>query len=124
MSRPITDAKLLRITRDFRAGILGDVPSRSMCFAVCAPLVGFLDMLGVRSELVEVDFGFINHVFLRLADGRVLDPTADQFLDRDDDCFQEVCEHGPPLPDVYLGPMPAVYAHWIDQARATSGAPT
>jgi hypothetical protein len=76
----MTDQELIEIATDFRAGILGSRPSTDMCFAVSAPLQGFLSALyGIQTELEEVDFGDTNHVWLRLGDGRVLDPTADQF---------------------------------------------
>jgi hypothetical protein len=64
-----------------------------MCFAVCAPLQPLLYLAGVESELVEVSFAEVNHCFLRLSDGRILDPTADQFG----------------LEPVYLGAMPLKY---------------
>lgn len=41
--------------------------------------------------------GTTNHVFIRLADGRILDATADQFG----------------LAPIYLGHMPAQYLAWI-----------
>lgn len=87
--------ELISIARGFRQGILGKRPSVGMCMAVCAPLQGFLSAVhGLETTIEEVDFGFINHVYLRLADGRILDPTADQF---------------PDMPDVYLGPWPEAY---------------
>lgn len=70
-----------------------------MCMVVAAPLQGLLSALyGVETELVEVEFETINHVYLRLPDGRILDPTADQF---------------PGMPDVYLGPWPEVYEQMV-----------
>lgn len=76
----MTDAELIEVATDFRAGLLGGRPSTDMCFAVSAPLQGLLSALyGVETVLEEVDFGDTNHVWLRLADGRILDPTADQF---------------------------------------------
>lgn len=76
----MTDAQLIRIARQFRRGILGTRASTRMCMAVNAPLQGFLAALyGVETTLEEVDFGHINHVWLRLSDGRILDATADQF---------------------------------------------
>lgn len=59
-----------------------------MCAVVCYPLQGYLGFLGVGTELVEVMLQYSNHFFLRMPDGRVLDPTADQFEG----------------PKVYLGP--------------------
>ena len=93
-SRGMSDAALIRFATEFRAGILDGDPSDMMCFAVCAPLASMLRLSGVETELVESDLGEVNHYWLRLADGRVLDPTADQF----NWCNTEQ------LPPVYLGP--------------------
>lgn len=68
-----------------------------MCFAVCGPLQPLLSLAGVETELVEAwfkrEYGEQNHYWLKLPDGRILDPTADQFG----------------LPAVYLGPIPEDY---------------
>jgi hypothetical protein len=89
----MTDAQLVEFASEFREGILDGTPSWMMCFAVCAPLVTLLDIHGVKAEMVEGDLGEFNHVWLKLADGRVLDPTADQFNEFGFD----------PMPPVYLG---------------------
>ncbi len=66
-----------------------------MCLVVAAPLQGLLSAVyGFGTDLEEVDFGCTNHVYLRLPDGRILDPTADQFDG---------------MPDVYCGPWPEAY---------------
>ena len=76
----MTDAELIEVARDLRAGILGKRASAGMCMVVSAPLQGLLSAIyGVETTLETLDFGIINHVWLRLADGRVLDATADQF---------------------------------------------
>jgi hypothetical protein len=63
--------------------------------AVCYPLQGYLSALhGLQTEVVESDLGECNHVWLKLPDGRALDPTADQF----NYCNPEK------MPPVYLGP--------------------
>lgn len=98
----MTDKRLTRIAEDFRDGLLNGRHSRLMCFAVCAPLQSLLSISGIETELVEVEFPGINHFYLRLLDGRILDPTADQF----------------DLPAVYLGPVPEKYrdmtvAEWV-----------
>lgn len=89
----MTDSQLREAVAAFRAGILGGRPADGMCFAVCAPLQGYLEMFGIRTELVEVYFAECNHVWLQLTDGRIIDPTADQFG----------------LEPVYVGPPPLVY---------------
>lgn len=83
----------------FRKGVLGKEPSDRMCFAVCAPLQGFLSILGYDTQLVEGDFGRTNHFWLKLPDGSIIDPTADQFRKPD----------GSPMPKVYIGELPAWY---------------
>lgn len=85
--------ELVKLAREFRRGILDGRSSKSMCFAVCWPLSGLLEAAGVRTELVEGDFGSVNHFWLKLPNGDILDPTADQFG----------------LEPVYIGPLPTVY---------------
>ncbi len=97
------DAQLKKFVLEFREGILGGRSSHMMCFAICSPLAPLLEMSGVKCELVE---GVVvwtysgkafetNHFWFSLPDGRIIDPTADQF-DPDGD-------------KVYLGPKPANY---------------
>lgn len=86
----MSDADLIEFATEFREGILGDRSSRDMCAAVSWPLAGLLCVFGVKCETVESDLGYCNHVWIKLAGGRVLDPTADQF--------------DPRYPPVYLGP--------------------
>ena len=75
----MTDAELLRVARGFRRGILSKRSSNGMCCAICLPLAALLRFYGVRCRLAEGDAGPCNHVWIRLSDGRVLDPTYDQF---------------------------------------------
>ena len=80
----MNDKELLQFCEDFRDGILNGRSSDCMCFVVCAPLQGLLSVHGVKSDLVEIDlphpdYEIANHFFLQLGDGRILDPTADQF---------------------------------------------
>lgn len=91
----MTDKQILKAATGFRKGILGKGPSYGMCFAVSAPLEGLLNLHGVEAKLTQImrGRGKGNHCFLTLPDGRVLDPTADQF-----NSFTN--EH---LPPVYLG---------------------
>lgn len=101
----MSDRKLKRLAAQFRDGILAGRSSEFMCFAVCAPLQAFLAALGLETQLVEVRFPEVNHVWLRLPDGRILDPTADQFG----------------LEPVYLGRIP--FAYETLQARLRFGEP-
>jgi hypothetical protein len=89
----MSDKQLTKFAREFRFGVLSGRRPHGMCFAVCAPLQTLLELAGVETELVEGDVGEWNHVWLRLHDGRILDPTADQFG----------------LAAVYLGALPPNY---------------
>ena len=84
----MTDEEIIRIARDFRDGMLEDRPSDRMCAMVSLPLAGMLSYFGLPCECESAEFEWGNHVWIRLADGRVLDATADQF---------------PDFPPVYLG---------------------
>lgn len=91
----MSDDELIAIARDFRDGILGGRPSDMTCAMVSWPLAGYLQALcGVDCEAVESDLGHMNHIWIKLPDGRALDATADQFSDS---------KNGQRLPPVYLG---------------------
>jgi hypothetical protein len=95
---------LRQIALDFRKGLLGDRTSASMCFIVCAPLQSYLAQLGIITGLLECyirdkEGNGHHHYFLLLQDGNILDPTADQFTRPDDS----------PMPEVYIGELPAWY---------------
>ena len=91
----MSDKKLLKFVAAFRAGILNGRSSAMMCAAVCLPLQTLLSCChGIEATIETTEFAEVNHYWLRLPDGRILDPTADQFG----------------LEPVYLGPLPRVYA--------------
>lgn len=91
----MTDAELIQIASDFREGILDGRSSERMCAAVSWPIGAYLESIcGIETEAIEGDLGHMNHVWLRLSDGRVLDATADQF----NRLFPDLN-----LPSVYLG---------------------
>lgn len=103
-SRP-TDLRILtrpsaQEEAGFRKGILGKRQSDMMCAAVCYPLASLLNISGVKCEAVESDLGECNHVWIRLADGRALDPTGDQFN----------LVNSEKMPPVYLGPPLKIHA--------------
>jgi hypothetical protein len=89
----MTDADLVKIAADIRDGIIGDGPSAWMCAAISWPLAALLRFHGVTCDCVETDLGHCKHIWIRLADGRALDATADQFNHFSD------CD----FPEVYLG---------------------
>jgi hypothetical protein len=106
----MTERDLTRVARDMRQAIVNGVGAgdpTDLYFAICAPLQGWLAFMGLDLELVEADFGWTNHCWLALPDGRILDPTADQFA-----------RHGVELPAVYLGPLPDAYRRWMREADA------
>lgn len=95
---------IYRIAVDFRKGILNGKPSNWMCRAVCLPLQGYLGILGYEVELrdgvlFDTDGDELYHTWLRLPDGRILDPTADQFNEA----------MGKSMPPVYIGELPEWY---------------
>lgn len=76
----MNDRQLIKQATAFREGILGGQPSAGMCAAVSWPLAAYLRALcGIECETEEGENGTGNHVWIRLADGRVLDATADQY---------------------------------------------
>ena len=98
--RPIaSDRELLRIARDLREHItLGGKPN-GYCIAVCLPLSVWLTRHGRPAIDVHGGVGDWQHAWIALDDGRILDPTADQF---NGGCW-------PKMPQVYLGALPAHY---------------
>lgn len=101
----MTDKQLVRFVAAFRDGILGGDPSDHYCFMISAPLEAMLRLDGLEVELIESDLGFMNHFWLRLADGRALDPTADQFNSYDNKQRPPIYL-GPPMPDIHPAPAP------------------
>lgn len=97
----LVQKKIHRVATSFREGLLGrEKAGTGMCFAVCAPLQGYLSAaMGIATELVEVQFPETNHVWLELDADTILVPTADQFG----------------LSAVYIGPVPDIYREWMDE---------
>lgn len=75
----MTDKDLRDFARSFAKGILGAKPDDLMCFAVSAPLAGYLNFLGVQCELVEGEVGGSQHYWIEFPDKRIIDVTAKQF---------------------------------------------
>lgn len=92
--------ELKKIVTEFREGILSGAPSAFMCMAVCVPMESYLSMCGYPVSMVHgtVDLPDydMDHVWLELPDGTIVDPTADQFSELN-------------LPPVYIGVLPAAY---------------
>lgn len=99
----MTDQQLRRFVRSFRKALIGDHSSEDCCAVVCWPLAALLVAHGITVDAVESKTSWNgNHVWLRLPDGRALDPTADQ--------FSEHLERR--MPKVYLGrPIPEIHQY-------------
>lgn len=95
----MTTRKLKRVCAEFRSGLLNNRPSQGMCAVVSYPLAGFLSVMGVDCEIKTGDVGCWNHVWLVMADGNVIDATADQF-------GYEAVYIGPPL-QIHMEPSRA-----------------
>jgi len=91
----VTDKQLLSTALDFRRGVIENKKSTNWCYAISAPLEGYLNFIGVYCELTIGYIGDTEHFWITLPNGRILDPTADQFSDD--------------MPKVYLGRIPNNY---------------
>ena len=95
----MTDQELIKVTTEFTKGLTkNDIDQK--CFVISAPLSGYLSFLGIENELIECEVRtpteLCGHYCIELPDGRILDPTAGQFV-------------GLNLPRVYLGKLPKSY---------------
>lgn len=93
------DRDLLRIARAARERITLGGPSSGYCAVVCVPLATYLTRRGLPAEDVHGAVGEWQHSWVALSDGRILDPTADQFN----------CPGASRMPPIYLGARPAHY---------------
>ena len=94
----MNDLELIDFCEGLKVGVLDGRASNFMCAAVCWPLSGALEMLRVKHEIVESDLGECNHIWIKLEDGRALDPTAEQFND-----YFGLDIIGQAMPSIYLG---------------------
>lgn len=80
----MTELELKNMAKEFSEGVLGKHGSTDMCFAVCSPLATFLNFSGVECDITEgeisYDGGTWHHYWITLPDGKIIDPTADQFV--------------------------------------------
>lgn len=87
---PFTDDELIALAWDFRVQLIGE---RGMSFGmgstIAAPLASHLNDHGLDVELCESDHSDLpnspwhEHYWIALPDGRVLDPTYDQFFEEE-----------------------------------------
>lgn len=76
----MTEKQIAKIAREFTECLLDGRPTTDMCYMVCSPLVSFLNYLGVECTLTEGELqDTYHHFWITLSDGRIIDPTADQF---------------------------------------------
>ena len=99
-SAPIQDDReLLRIARAARERITLGGPSSGYCAVVCVPLATYLTRRGLAAEDIHGAVGEWQHSWIALCDGRILDPTADQFNRNS----------ASRMPPIYLGVRPTHY---------------
>jgi hypothetical protein len=98
----MSDEELLEFVADFRDGILNGRSPDHMCYMVSWPLHSALNALGFQCYLVSGAWDeTMDHFWIELPDGRILDPTASQFPRLPD---------GGEMPEVYLGALPEGYS--------------
>lgn len=93
------DRDLLRLARAAREQITLGGRSNGYCAVVCVPLATYLTRRGLPAVDVHGAVGDWQHTWIELGDGRILDPTADQFNRAS----------ARRMPPVYLGARPAHY---------------
>lgn len=73
------DKELIKAIKGFVKGLLNGRSTTDMCYVVCSPLVAFLSAIKVDATLTEGEVNEYHHFWITLSDGRIIDPTADQF---------------------------------------------
>lgn len=98
---PITsDQQIMRIARATRDRITLGGRSSGYCAVVCVPLAVYLTSRGVSAVDIHGAVGEWQHTWIALENGRILDPTADQFNSK---------QYAARMPQIYLGPIPPHY---------------
>lgn len=101
------DEILKAFALSFRNKVIGYSSSEGWCRTVSSSLLPLLAEHGVKGVLEQAEVykergnaaSLVSHTFIRLDDGRILDPTADQFRS----------PTGNQMPKVFLGPIPPWY---------------
>lgn len=75
----MTSKQIGRASKTFTAGLLGNGTRTNKCWHVCSPLCGYLGACGVQCQTVEGEVQGNHHYWIELFDGRIIDPTAEQF---------------------------------------------
>lgn len=73
------DAEIRKIAKGFVKGLLDGRSTVDMCYMVCSPLAAYLSFCKVDCTLTEGEVNGYHHFWITLADGKIIDPTADQF---------------------------------------------
>jgi hypothetical protein len=98
----MNDEEIIKLVTSFRKGVLGKKSPYMNCHIVSLPLQGYLSIIGINTNIevgtINIKGFYGNHVWLKLEDGRIVDPTASQFN-----------KFGQDMPDVYLGEKPEWY---------------
>jgi hypothetical protein len=75
----MSNEEIKKIAKGFTKGLLDGRPTTDMCYVVCSPLVAYLHFCGIDCSLTEGEVNQYHHFWITLSDGRIVDPTADQF---------------------------------------------
>lgn len=105
----MTDKQIIKAAQGFTRGLLGKKPTKDQCFKVCAPLHTYLKLCGIPCELTEGEIAYENHqwhhYWVTLSDGRIIDPTADQFIK----------PNGERLKNIWVEAEPFYYMEYEDE---------
>jgi hypothetical protein len=101
------DKDIVRFIVEFREGLVDGKPPDDACYTIYYAIQCMLSVMGVNTGMLEVTVPphltkngqEAQHFVLQLSDGRILDPTADQFPRTG-------------FPAVYLGPLPSAYKRY------------
>lgn len=109
---------LHRLATGFRRGVLNRRKSDGHCWTISSPLTSLLRMLGHECELIEGTVSIRgareHHYWIALSDGRILDPTADQ--------FNHLSGLNKQMPPVFIGKRPNWYRE-SEKVRPGTGKP-
>jgi hypothetical protein len=76
----MSNEDIKKLAKHFTAGLLQGKSTVDMCYIVCSPLVSYLNFCGIECSLTEGELnGIYHHFWITLSDGRIIDPTANQF---------------------------------------------
>jgi hypothetical protein len=105
----MTDKEIAKIARGFTKGLLGKADTTNKCFIVCNPLRAYLSYCGIKCELTEGEIHYQkcvwHHYWITLSDGKIIDPTADQFYKPE----------GGKLKNLYVKPKPGYYIKYTKE---------